>query len=79
MKQAKDELVDEFMSKYMLHAKKCKFRDETEINTRLIEQVIRGGAQDKVRKDLLCKDDTLTLDKAMQIARMYEALQQELK
>ena len=67
------------MTKCMLQAKKCKFRDETEINTRLIEQIIRGGAHDKVREDLLCKDDTLTLDKAMQIARTYEALQQELK
>ena len=79
MKQAKDELVDEYMTKCMLQAKKCKFRDETEINTRLIEQIIRGGAHDKVREELLCKDDTLTLDKAMQIARTYEALQQELK
>ena len=79
MKQAKDELVDEYMTKCMLQAKKCKFRDETEINMRLIEQIIRGGAHDKVREDLLCKDDTLTLDKAMQFARTYEALQQELE
>ena len=80
MKQDKDELIDEYMTKGMLQAKKCKFRNEIEINTRLIEQIIRGGAHDKVREDLLCKDDTLTLDKAMQIARTgNEALQQELK
>ena len=79
MKQAKDELIDEYMTNCMLQAKKCKFRDETEINTRLIEKIIRGGTHDKVREELLCKDDTLTLDKAMQIARTYEALQQELK
>ena len=79
MKQAKDELVDEYMTKCMLQAKKCKFRDETEIETRLIEQIIRGGAHDKVREDILCKDNTLTLDQAMKIARTYEALQSELK
>ena len=79
MKQAKDELVDEYMTKCMLQAKKCKFRDETEIEMRLIEQIIRGGAHDKVREDILCKDNTLTLDQAMQIARTYEALQSELK
>ena len=78
MKQAKDELIDEYMTKCMPQAKKCKFRDEIEINTRLIEQIIRGGAHDKVREELLCKIDTLTLDKAMQIARTYEVLQQEL-
>ena len=33
MKQAKDELIDEYMTKCMLQAKKCKFFDETEINT----------------------------------------------
>ena len=49
MKQAKDELIAEYMTKCILQAKKCKFRDETEINTRLIEKIIRGGAQDKVR------------------------------
>ena len=74
MKQAKDELVDEYMTKCMLQAKKCKFRDETEIETRLIEQIIRGGAHDKVREDILCKDNTLTLDQAMKITRTYEAL-----
>ena len=79
MKQAKDELVDEYMTKCMLQAKKCKFRDETEIETRLIEQIIRGGAHDKVREDILCKDNTLTLDQAMKIALTYEALQSELK
>ena len=63
----------------MIQAKKCKFRDEIEINTRLIEQRIKGGAHDKVREDILGKDDTLALDKAMPIAKTYEALQQELK
>ena len=67
------------MTKCMLQAKKCKFRDETETETRLIEQIIRGGAHDKVRENILCKDNTLTLDQAMKIARTYEALQSELK
>ena len=79
IRQSKDEPIDEFMTKCMLQAKKCKFRDETEIETHLIEQIIRGGAHDKVREDILCKDNTLTLDQAMKIARTYEALQSELK
>ena len=79
IRQSKDEPIDEFMTKCMLQAKKCKFRDETEIETRLIEQIIRGGAHDKVREDILCKDNTLTLDQAMKIARIYELLQSELK
>ena len=66
------------MTKCMLQAKKCKFRDEIEINTRLIEQIIRGGAHENIREDLVCKDDSLMLDKDMHIARTYEAPQQEL-
>ena len=70
IRKSKDEPIDEFMTKCMLQAKKCKFRDETEIETRLIEQIIRGGAHDKVREDILYKDNTLTLDQAMKIARI---------
>ena len=79
IRQNKDEPIDEFMTKCMLQAKKCKFRDETEIETRLIEQMIRGDVHNKVREDILCKDNTLTLDQAMKIDRTYEALQSELK
>ena len=56
-----------------LQAKKCKFRDNTDIEERLIEQLIIGTRHRKVQEKLLGKDGDLKLDDALDIARTCEA------
>ena len=61
------------MTRCKLQAKKCKFRDNTDIEERLIEQLIIGTRHRKVQEKLLGKDGDLKLDDALDIARTCEA------
>ena len=63
------------MTRCKLQAKKCQFRDARETDNRLIviQQLIVGIKHAKIQDKLLGRDDTLTLDSAMDIARTYEA------
>lgn len=72
MKQ-EDESIDKYVSRIKLQAFKCKFRDDQEIQERVIEQLIIGTKHTEVQKDLLAKDDKLTLDQAIDISRSHEA------
>lgn len=72
MRQDSLENVDEFMTRCKLQAEKCKF-DACELKVRLIEQLIVGTPHKKVQEKLLCKDEKLTLDDALDVARTYEA------
>lgn len=78
MKQ-EDESIDSYVSRVKLQAFKCKFRDEVEIQERVIEQLILGTRHPELQKDLLGKDKTLTLDQAIDIARSYEASIEHMK
>ena len=60
------------MTRCRTQARKCRFRD-AETDERLIEQLIVGVRHGKVQEKLLCRDETLTLDAAMEIARTHEA------
>ena len=71
--QLSSETVDEFMTRCKTQARKCKFRDTTETEERLIEQLVVGVRHGKVQEKLLCRDETLTLDAAMDVARTHEA------
>ena len=77
-KQTKDESVDAFMARCKLQAQKCRFTD-AELEERLIEQLIIGTRERKVQEVLLGKDETLKLDKAMDIARTREATVNDMK
>ena len=72
-RQLSSETVDEFMTRCMTQARKCKSRDATETEERLTEQLVVGVRHGKVEEKLLCRDDTLTLDAAMDVARTREA------
>ena len=73
LKQEESESTDEYMTRCKLQAKKCKFRDNTDIEERLIEQLIIGTRHRKVQEKLLGKDGDLKLDDALDIARTCEA------
>ena len=66
------ENVDEFMTRCKAQAEKCKF-EASELKVRLIEQLIEGTPHKKVQEKLLNKDEKLTLDDALDVARTYEA------
>ena len=78
MKQ-EDESIDNYVSRIKLQAFKCKFRDETDIQDRVIEQLIQGTRHPEVQKELLGKDNKLTLDQAIDISRSYEASVEHMK
>jgi len=61
------------MARIRTQALKCNFRDDLELEERLIEQLIAGSPYQEVQKDLLAADNTLKLEKAIQIARNHEA------
>ena len=70
--QVPSESVDDFLIKCRIQADKCKFTAD-ELKERLIEQLIQGTAHKTVQEKLLSMDDTLTVDKAIDVARTYEA------
>ena len=72
-RQLSSETVDEFMTRCKTQTRKCKFRDTTENEDRLIEQLVVCVRHGKVKEKLLCRDETLTLDAAMDVARTHEA------
>ena len=71
--QKADESIDDFLSRCRNQATKCKFRDTTESEERLIEQIIIGTKHKKIQERLLSKGDSLTLDEAIDVCRTYEA------
>ena len=70
--QKSNEPVDDFITRCRNQAAKCKFRDATEVADRLIEQIIKGTKHKRIQEKLL-QDESLSLDKAIDIARTYEA------
>ena len=76
--QEANENIDTFITRIRLHAGKCRFT-EAELDDRIIECIIAQGKHSKIHEELLAKDETLTLDKAIQITRMYEATQNDLE
>ena len=78
-RQGPEESIDNFIARCRNKAAKCKFRDTEETEVRLIEQLIKGTKHKKVQERLLGKDEALTLDKAIDISRTYEATMTHLQ
>ncbi|KAK3719566.1 hypothetical protein QZH41_006864 [Actinostola sp. cb2023] len=80
LKQTSDENIDDFMTRCRNQANKCKFRDQRETNERLVEQLIIGTKHKKAQEfRILGNDEDLTLDKAIDYARTYEATLQHVE
>ncbi|XP_072175145.1 uncharacterized protein [Diadema setosum] len=78
LKQEPDESTDNFLARCRTLAQRYQFK-EGEIDDRLIEQLIIGASNRKVQEILLGKDDTLTLDTALDVARTQEATRLDMK
>ena len=79
LKQDNKESVDSFVNRLKVQAKKCNFKDASSFEDNLIDQFIKGISHVSVQKKLLDQDPkTLTLDKALDLARTFEATQSQL-
>ena len=65
--------IDTYVKDLRNIAARCKFRDQREINDRILDQAIFGCNSKEVQKELICKDETLTLEKAVEVIRAVEA------
>lgn len=79
LRQKNDEFVDVFLTHCLNQATRCRSRDNNESDKRLIEQLIVGTKNKKVQERLPEKSEQLTPDKAIDIARTYEATQTQVE
>ena len=82
LKQKQDEPFDQFVTRVKLQAYKCSFKDtagESELESRVIEQLIAGTKHPDVQKELLQKDASLTLEASLTYGRTFEASLAHLK
>ena len=71
--QNETENIDDFLARCRLKARKCKFRDEQELEERIIDQLIVGTRLPELRKQLLSKNETMTIEEVLNMCRSYEA------
>jgi hypothetical protein len=77
MIQHKDESIDAFLIRLRCQAHKCNFVSDVAIDDNILDQIIKGVLHDPVRKKKLDYDPKkLTLDKAVDFARIYESTPQ---
>ena len=75
IKQGKDETVDSFLKQVRVLVSECKFTNTEE---HIIDALIFRSNNSRVQSKLLEQDATLTLDKAIDIARTQEATSHQL-
>ena len=77
--QRPEEPVDSYLNRLKVQAQRCNFAT-ADVDDNLIDQIIKGTAHMAVRKKILDQDPkTLTLDKAADLARTYEATQTQMQ
>ena len=70
--QTEGESIDSYMTRWKLQAPKYTF-NQAVLEERLIEQLIVGTRLLELQKELLAKDENLTLDQALNMGRTHEA------
>ena len=79
MRQEQSEQVGDFISRLKNLAAKCQFHDSTEVEDRVLDQLIWGSKNPDVQKSLIGRDKSLTLAGAIEIARSHEATSKHMK
>ena len=64
--------MDNFISRWHQQVSKCRFKT-SEVDERIMEQLIEGTRYPELQKELFVKDATLTLDKDLDTSQMHEA------
>ena len=75
-RQRDGESIDEFYVRCRILALKCKFSN---VDERLLDQIIVGTRCNESRKELLKKDETLKIEDALISCRTYEASEEHMK
>ena len=75
-KQEPNETVDSFVKRIRVIAAECKLQN---VEENIIDTLIFGTTSEKIQAKLLQKDDNLTLDQALDIARTEEATRKQLQ
>ena len=73
LKQEREEPVDAYITRLRLQSQKCDFRDNTEVQQGLTEQLIYGIRDNAVQDWMLTQGKSMSLDNALQHARAHEA------
>ena len=73
------ELIEDFCTRCRTKALSCRYADNATIDERILEQLIAGTNMSKIQRELLAKDETLTLTEALEIAKSYEASANQIR
>ena len=71
--QNETENIDDFLARCRRKALKCKFTDEQELEERIIDQLIVGTRFTELQKQLLSKNETMTIEEVLNMCRSYGA------
>ena len=77
--QNETENIDDFLARCRLKVRKCKFRDEQELEERIIDQLIVRTRFPELQKQLLSKNETMTIEEVLNMCRSYEASVEYMK
>ena len=72
--QRQEEITSDFVSRLREKAKLCKFRSEDDLSDKIIEQLILTTPLQDLRKELLSRQDDLTVEQAVKLSQNHEAL-----
>jgi len=75
LKQQNDESIDSFVKRIRILAAECKFSNS---NEQIVDTLIFGTCSRTIQSKLIQKDNSLTLDQALDIARTEEATQLQI-
>ena len=70
--QKETENIDDFQARCTLQMQKCKFRDEHEMEKRIIDQIIAGTKFPELQKQLLSKNKAMSMSEVLNICRSYK-------
>ena len=71
--------VDLYVKELKTLALKCKFRDSKDVEDHMLDQLIWGCSSPEVQKNLIGKNEKLTLPEAVGIIRNHEATRQHME
>ena len=63
------ENIDDFLVRCRLQAQKCKFRDKREMEERIIYQIIAGTKFLELQKQLLSKNEAMSISEVLNTCR----------
>ena len=80
MHQGPSDSIDTYVTKLKMQAQKCNFSDNARLEDELIDQIIKGTANEHIRRKMLNQEPKkLTLDSVIDFARTFEATRSQMQ